>query len=445
MWSRNRLVGMLAIGMTLSLVAIGCGGRKDNSSSSGTGGSGTTTQNGAGAFTIDTTQCGSYNATQGITDTSIKLGSSFPQSGLYQAYANISKGYLAYFDYINAQGGINGRKIEVVTKDDAYDPAKTVQNVQELTQSDQVFALFNIVGTPNNEAIRDTLADQCIPNLYVATGSPEWGQTQDYPWVIGSIPSYATEGAAFADWLKANKPNAKVAILGQNDDVGKSYEEAFRGAIEGTGISVVASESYNPSDPDVKSQITTLSQSGADTALVAASALKCAQALNAIQETGWQPTSYISGTCTSKTVVGLANPGANNGVLSSIYLKDPVDPEWASDQGVQQLQQLGPQYGLTAEDLTDGIVSYGWSMGQLMVETLKRSPQLTRQSVMETAYSLQNISLPLLLPGITVNTNGTTDPFPIEQLQIGQYNGQFWQLQGNVISFEGQTNQFVGG
>ncbi len=204
---------------------------------------------------------------------------------------------------------------------------------------------------------------------------------------------------------------------------------------------MVDTESYNPSDPDVKSQITTLSQSGADTALLAASALKCAQALNAIQETGWQPTSYISGTCTSKTVVGLANPGANNGVLSSIYLKDPVDPEWANDQAVQQLKQLGPQYGLSDSDLTDGIVSYGWSMGQLMVETLKRSPELTRQSVMETAYSLQNVDLPLLLPGITVNTNGTTDPFPIEQLQIGQYNGQYWQLQGNVISFEGQDER----
>jgi branched-chain amino acid transport system substrate-binding protein len=445
MSTRNRVVGVLAIGLTLSLIGLGCGGRNDNNSSSSGTGSGTTTQNGAGTFSIDTAQCGSYNATQGITDSTIKLGSSFPQSGLYQAYANISKGYLAYFNYINDQGGVNGRKIEVVTKDDGYDPAKTVQNVQELTQSDQVFALFNIVGTPNNEAIRDTLADQCIPDLFVATGSPEWGQTEDYPWVIGSIPSYATEGAAFADWLKANKPNAKVAILGQNDDVGKGYEDAFRGAIEGTDISVVDSETYNPSDPDVKSQITTLSQSGADTILIAAAALKCAQALNAIQETGWQPTSYISGTCTSKTVVGLANPGANNGVLSSIYLKDPVDPEWASDQGVQQLQQIGAQYGLTESDLTDGIVSYGWSMGQLMVETLKKSPELTRQSVMETAYSLQNVELPLLLPGITVNTNGATDPFPIEQLQIGQYNGQYWQLQGNVISFEGQTNDFVGG
>jgi branched-chain amino acid transport system substrate-binding protein len=440
----KRFMGALAVGLVLSLAAVACGGRDDDTSSSG-GGSGTTSASGGGAFTIDTDNCGTYNATQGVTDDSIKLGSSFAQSGLYSAYAEISKGYLAYFDYINAtQNGVNGRKIEVITKDDQYDPNKTRQNVQELTQSDQVFGLFNVVGTPNNLAIRDDLATACIPNLFVASGSVLWGETEDYPWLIGSIPSYATESAIFADYLKANKPQAKVAILGQNDDVGSGYADAFRGAIEGTDISVVAEEKYSPTDPDVKSQITTLAASGADTILLAAAALKCAQALNAIQEQNWDVTTYMSGTCTSKTVIGLANPGAADGVISSIYLKDPADPEWDSDPAMQEFQTLGAQYGLGPDELENGIVGYGWTMGALLVETLKQSGEITRQSVMQTAYSLSNLQVGLLLPGATVNTNGAEDPFPIEQMQIGIYNGQFWDLQGDLVSFEGKTAEFVG-
>ncbi len=334
--------------------------------------------------------------------------------------------------------------IEVVTKDDQYDPNKTKQNIDELLQSDRVFALFNVVGTPNNLAIRDDLSSQCVPDLFVGSGSVLWGQTAEYPWLIGSIPSYATESAVWAEWLKANKPNAKVAILGQNDDVGAGYTDALRSAIEGTDISIVAEGTYNPADPDVKSQVTTLAASGADTFLVAASALKCTQAINAAQEAGWKPTTYLSGTCTPKTIVGLANAGAADGVYSTISLKDPVDPRWASDEGMQQFKELGKEHGLSDAELNDSIVAYGWAIGQLLVETFLRSPELTRRSVMETAYSLQNLGGPLLLPGITLNTNGTTDPFPIEQLQIGQYNGQYWQLQGDVISLEGKTSDYIG-
>lgn len=442
--TRNRLTGLVAIGLTLSLAAVGCAGRNDRSST-GAATTGLSSATGADTFTIDTSQCGSYNASQGIDDATIKLGSSFPQSGLYGAYAEISKGYLAYFDYINGQGGVRGKTIEVVTKDDQYDPSKTKQNAQELVLSDGVFALFNVVGTPNNLAIRDDLASQCVPDLFAASGSVLWGQTADYPWLIGSIPSYATESAVWAQWLKTNKPNAEVAILGQNDDVGAGYADAFRRAISGTDISVVAEQTYNPADPDVKSQVTTLAASGADTFLVAAAALKCPQALNAAQEAGWKPTTYISGTCTPRTIIGLANSGAADGVFSTISLKDPVDPEWASDEGMQQFKELGKEHGLTDADLTDSIVAYGWAIGQLLVETLMRSPELTRQSVMETAYSLRDLGGPLLLPGITINTNGTTDPFPIEQLQIGQYNGRYWQLQGAVISLEGKTGEYIGG
>jgi branched-chain amino acid transport system substrate-binding protein len=437
-------IGMLAIGLVLALTAVACGGRDDDSSSGG-GGANTTADGGGSGFTIDTSNCSGYEATQGVTDTAIKFGSSFPQSGTYSAFAKISVGYEAYFDYINdAQGGVNGRQIEMITMDDNYETARTQSNTNQLVQSDGVFSMYNVVGTPNNLAIRDDLGDQCIPNLYAGTGSQKWGETEAYPWMIGSIPAYPTEAAIFADYLKANKPDATVAILKQNDDFGEGYVEGFKAATEGTNITIVDEQTYNPTDPDVKTQINTLAASGADTALLATTALKCIQAINAMAESQWDPTVYVSATCTSKTIMGNVQAGAGDGFLSAIYLMDPADPQWDSNSAMQEFQTLGAQYGISAEDLDNGIVGYGWTMGALLVETLKQTGEITRQSVMQTAYSLDNLELGLLLPGITINTNGEEDPFPIEQMQIGQYNGQYWELQGDIVSFEGKTGEYVG-
>jgi branched-chain amino acid transport system substrate-binding protein len=438
----TRWKAALAVVIAGSLVAAACGGRDDDSSDGGEGGTATTGAGGESAFSIDTANCSSYEPTQGIDDTTIKIGSSFPQSGLFAAFAEISVGYQAYIDYVNENDGIDGKQIELILKNDEYDPNKTRTNTQELVEGEGVFAMFNVVGTPNNLAIRDDLADQCVPNLYLATGSQLWGETEEYPWLIGSIPSYATEAAIFADYLKAEKPQAKVAILAQNDDFGEGYVSAFRGAIEGTEIQIVDEQKYNPTDPDVKTQITTLAASGADTALLAATALKCPQALNAVKETTWEPLTYISATCTSSTVVGLAQD-ANVGVVSSIYLMDPQDPQWDTNEAMQEFQTLGERYGISPDDLSNGIVGYGWTMGELLVETLKSAPELTRQAVMEKAYGLSGLEVGLLLPGIVVNTNGAEDPFPIEQMQIGQYNGQFWELQGDITSFEGESLQYV--
>ena len=444
MRTRNRWLSVLAISLVLAVTAAACGGRDDDdSSTAGTSGGGGGDES---AFTIDTDDCTSYNPTQGVTDTAIKIGSSFPQSGLYSAFAKISVGYQAYFEYINdAEGGVGGRQIEFIAKNDEYLPDRTKANVNELVQSDGVFALFNVVGTPNNLAIRDDLGAQCIPDIYAATGSQLWGETDTYPWLIGSIPTYPTEAAIFADWLKANKPDAKIAILAQNDDFGEGYTAGLKAAIEGTDITIVAEQTYNPDDPDVKSQITTLSSTDADTVMLATTGAKCFQALNAVREVAWNPTIYISGTCTSSTIVGLAQPGANDGVLSSIYLMDPADPQWADNPAMQDFRSLGQQYGISAEDIENGIVGYGWTMGALLVETFKRTGELTRAGVMETAYSWDNLEVGLLLPGITINTDGAEDPFPIEQMQIGQYNGQYWELQGDIVSFEGQTKEYIGG
>lgn len=438
----KRWVTMASVAMVATLVAGACGSsRNDNAS----GGGSATTQAGTSGYTVSTDKCQSYNPTEGVTDSAITIASSFPQSGLYAPYAKISVGYQAYVKYANANGGVNGKQINLVLKDDQYQPDKTKTNVDQAVQQDKAFALFNIVGTSNNLAVADDLNDSCVPNLYAATGSPLMGQPAKYPWLIGSIPSYAVESALFANYLKANKPNAKVGFLRQADDFGDGYYTAFKKATEGTQITVVSDQKYNPGDADLSSQVTTLAASGADTAFLATTGLPCANALNAVKSSGWTPLEYISATCTSSTIIGLTQGGAADGVISGIYLKDPSDPEWANDQGMQQFQTLGAQYGVSPEDLQNGIVGYGWSMGQLLVDTLK-SGELTRQAVMTRAYNLQKEQLPLLLPGITVNTNGTQDPFPIEQMQIGKYgvNGKYWDLQGQVESFEGTSGKYTG-
>ncbi len=443
---------LAAVGLALAFVLTACGNTQTDNSSGGTSGGtkGSTPGGTAGAgtpaaFTISTDKCDNYQGTTGVSDTEIKIGSSFPQSGLYAPYAEISKGWKAYFDYINTEkGGVKGKKITVVDYDDAYDSGKTKENVQKLIETDKVFALFNIVGTPNNKAIRSDLNKACVPNLYAATGSQLWGETEKYPWVIGSIPSYATEAATFADYLKKNKPTAKVGLLSQNDDAGQGYVAAFKKAIEGTGITIVGEETYDAGNSDVTSQVTKLKNAGADTLLLATITTVCPGALKAVNDqSGWKPLMYLSATCTSNTIMGLAPKGSTDNLISSFYLKDPVDPKWKTDAGMVEFQTLGAKHGIDEKDLSNGLVGYGWAMGELLAKTLDKAPSLDRKAVMETAYSLQGLSPGLLLPGITVNTNGVADPFPIEQMQVGKYNGTYWVLEGDVISFEGKSKQFV--
>ncbi|MCX7619370.1 MAG: ABC transporter substrate-binding protein, partial [Acidimicrobiales bacterium] len=411
----------------------GAGGTGNNDGSKGTAASGT--------FTISTSDC-DYQPTVGITDSEIKIGSSFPQAGLYSAFAEISKGWKAYFDYVNDQGGINGKKITIVTKNDDYESAKTKTNAQELIDKDKVFALFNLVGTPNNLGIRSDMNEACVPNLFAATGSQLLGNPEKYPWTIGSIPSYATEAATFAEYLKKNKPNAKVGILRQNDDFGEGYADAFKKAIEGSNVTLVGEETYQPGETNVTSQITKLNSAGADALLLAVTTLTCPNAMTAVKGIqGWDPLTYVSATCASKVLIGAAGDAAI-GVLTSVYLKDPLNPKWADDAGVKEYKEIGSKYGLTDKDFENGVVEYGWVAGQMLVETLKKATALDRKSVMERAYTL-DMSSPQLLPGVAVKTDGVADPYPIESLQIGKWQGQYFELQGEVIDYEGKTNQFV--
>ena len=445
--TRTRWGHWLALTIALVLMAAACsgGGRDDSSGDSGS--SDTTAAGGdAGPLTIDTANC-TGSPTQGITDTSIKFGTSVPQSGLFAAFSKIAEGYNAYFDYLNSEeGGVNGREISVEVTDDGYESGQTVSNVQQLVQQDQVTGLFNIVGTPNNLAVRDTLNQDCVPQLYAATGAALFGNPNEYPFTIGSLPTYATEMGVFVDYLKENQPDATVAILFQNDDFGQEYVDSFESLIEGTDITVVTKESYEPSDSDVDSQITSIANSGADTVLLGATALKCPQALDALQgQSGFDPeTVWLSQTCTSSTVIGLSSPGAADGVLSAIYLKDPADPQWDDDPAMQEFQTQGQAHGLSAEQVEDGVVGIGWTFGELLAQTVAAAGDSpTRESLMQAAYSLDGLEVGLLLPGVTFTTDGATDPFPIETLQVAQYNGDYFDFVGDPIDLEGQSGQFT--
>ena len=430
-----RLLALLAI---VALLAAACGGGRDDDGDGGGEGADGETE---GAGVIDASDC--EDVSTGVTDESIKIGSSFPQSGTFAAFAEISKGYRAYFDYVNAEeDGVDGRQIELIAEDDAYDPGRTATNATELVEQEGVLGLFNVIGTPNNLAIWDDLGEQCVPNLFVGTGSPEWGDEEGHPWTIGSFPAYTTETLIYADYVKENFPEARVGILSQNDDFGEPYRDTFKDAVEGTDIEIVGEETYESSNTDVSSQITSLAAEDPDVLLLATTALACPSALNAVNDANVDAQVFISGTCTSPTLVGLAEEGAAEGIISTTNLKDPRDPQWEDDEAMQLFLEKGAEYGDDI-DLENSITAYGWTMGAVLVETLRlaaESGDLNRLSVMETARTLDLTDVGLLLPGLPFAT-GEGDPFPAETLQPMQYSEDlgYYEFLGDPISFEGET------
>jgi branched-chain amino acid transport system substrate-binding protein len=444
--SRSRaLMALLAV---LALVAAACGGARNDSASDSNDDSGSSSSADAGdeaAAFLHVDDCGG-DPTQGVTDDTIKIGSSFPQSGTYAAFAEISTGYQAYFDYVNEElGGIDGRQIELVTLDDAYEPGRTATNAQRLVQEEGVFALFNVIGTSNNTAIWDDLEDQCVPNLFAGTGSPLWGDP-DHAWTIGSFPSYSLEAVMYAQYLKDNQPDATVALLTQNDDFGQSYVDTFKAEIEGTDITVVGEETYDFTNPDTTSQVTSLASTDADAVVLGTTALACPNALNAVNSSNWDPTIFISGTCTSPTLVGLAEPGAAEGIISVTAFKDPRDPQWEGDEAMALYRDKGLQYGGPDLDIDNTIVAYGWTMGALLVDTLTNAAELTRPAVMEQALNIDNLITGLSLPTSAFNTSiEDGDKFPEEVLQLMQYSEDlgYYEFLGEPQDFEGRTAELT--
>jgi branched-chain amino acid transport system substrate-binding protein len=367
----------------------------------------------------------------GISKDEIKLGGSYPFSGPASAYKAIADGAKAQFSFVNDNGGVDGRKIKFVTLDDGYEPPRAVQNARRLIEQEKVFALFNTLGTPNNLAIWDYVNEQKVPHVFVATGASDWGEdTKKHPYTTGWQPDYVTEAQTYADYLKKEKPNAKVAVLYQNDGFGKDLLGGFEEAIKGSGIRVVAKESYEVTDPTIATQMRELAGSGADTFLNITTPKFSAQAIVAVARSDWKPLHILNNVGASKTLV-LEPAGLENakGIVSTAYFKDPEDPRWDQDRAMNEYQTALRKYAPRANP-NDPFNLYGWAVAQTMVEALKNMDEPTRESLMDSVRSL-NLNLPIMLPGVQIKTSAD-DGYPIEAMQIQRFNGDRWVATGQL-------------
>jgi ABC-type branched-subunit amino acid transport system substrate-binding protein len=371
----------------------------------------------------------------GATDTEIKVGNIMPYSGPASAYGVIGRTEAAYFKMINDAGGINGRKINFISYDDAYSPPKTVEQARKLVESDEVLLIFNSLGTPTNSAIQKYMNSKKVPQLFVATGATKWNDPKNFPWTMGFQPSYQSETQIYAKYILKNKPDAKIAVLYQNDDYGKDY---LKGLTDGLGAKaasmIVAAESFETSEPTVDNHVVKLKSSGADVFIDIATPKFAAQAIKKAAEIEWKPLHFLNNVSASVGSVlkpaGYAN--AQN-IISAAYVKDASDPQWNDDPGMKEF------YGFLAKNFPEGdrldqstVVGYGIS--QALVQVLKQcGDNLTRENIMKQAANLKDFRTAVLLPGIKVNTSAT-DFAPISQLQLMKFQGERWELFGDVIS-----------
>lgn len=433
----------MALLFSAALLASACGDSDDTASTDAGGTPATDTGGGDGGET--TSEGGAVEGDQtGITDTEVLLGTSNALSGPASAYGVITGSLQACLEWVNSEGGVTmadgkQRTIRLIAYDDAYDPAKSVENVRRLIEEDNVFALWLTLGTPSNMAIYDYTNDQEVPNLFIGTGASAWGAgfIEDHPWTISWQPAYSTEAAIYATWLQENDPDAKVGILYQNDDFGKDYVNPFKQAIEGTDIQIVSEQTYEITDPTVDQQVTELANSGADVFLNISTPKFAAQAIQKKAELGWDATHLLTSVSASRGSV-LEPAGLENaeGIITAQYYKDPTDEQWADDPAMQEYRELVGQYGPEL-DADDVLILFGWAQCQSMIHLLESS-QPTREGVVEAVGNLQDVEVPLLLPGITLNT-GPEDGYPIEAMQLVQFDGTQYQEVGEVLSYEGET------
>ncbi|MGJ4998711.1 ABC transporter substrate-binding protein [Bradyrhizobium sp. HKCCYLS3077] len=371
----------------------------------------------------------------GATDTEIKIGNIMPYSGPASAYGVIGKTEEAYFKKINAEGGINGRKINFVTYDDAYSPPKAVEQVRKLVESDEVLFVFNPLGTPSNSAIQKYLNGKKIPQLFVATGATKWNDPKNFPWTMGWQPSYQSEGRIYAKYLLKEKPGAKIGVLFQNDDFGKDYLKGLKDGLGDKAASmVVMEESYETSEPSIDGHIVKLKASGADTFFSVTTPKFAAQAIKKLAEIDWHPTHLVVNVSASVgSVIKPAGFENSQGILSAAYAKDAADAQWDNDPGMKKFFDFLAQYAPDANKLDSSTV-YGYGAAQTLVKVLQMcGDDLTRANVMKQAASLKDFAPDTLLPGVKINTSAT-DFAPIEQLQMMRFKGEKWELFGEAIS-----------
>jgi branched-chain amino acid transport system substrate-binding protein len=372
----------------------------------------------------------------GASDVEITIGNIMPYSGPFSAYGVMGKAEGAYFEKINAEGGVNGRKIKFISYDDASSPPKTVEQARRLVESDEVLLVFSSLGTASNSAIQKYLNGKKVPQLFVASGAVKWGDPKRFPWTMGWRPSYQTEGRVYAKYILENKPDGKIAILYQNDDFGKDMLKGVKDGLGDKGSMIVGIESYESTEPTIDGRIVSLKSSGADVLLTLTSPKFEAQALKKAKELGWKPLHMLSST--SSSIGGVIKPAgydASQGVMTVAFLKDVTDPEWKDDAGVKEFDAFLQKW-YPGADRTDGNVAYGMMVAETLVQVLKMcGDNLTRENVMKQAASLKDFDLGLLLPGIKINTSAG-DFFPIEQEQLTRFKGESWERFGPVISGE---------
>ena len=372
----------------------------------------------------------------GASDTEIKIGNIVPYSGPASAYGVVGKAMGAVFKKVNDEGGINGRKINFISYDDAYSPPKAVEQARRLIESDEVLLLFGTLGTASNSAIQKYLNAKKVPQLFVATGATKWNEPKSFPWTMGWLPSYQSESHIYAKYLIREKPVGKIAVLYQNDDMGKDYLKGLKDGFGNAASRIVAEESYEVSEPTIESHIVRMKSSSPDVVILFTTPKFGAQAIKKLGEMDWKPTTIISNVSASTASV-MRPAGIDNaqGVISAAYAKDVGDPQWADDPGIGAFKQLLAKY-LPEANPVDSSALTGYNMAQTMVEVLKRcGDDLTRANIMKQAASLKAFAQDGLLPGVTLTT--AADDFqPIEQLQLMQFKGERWQLFGDVMSGE---------
>jgi len=370
----------------------------------------------------------------GVTATEIKIGNTNPYSGPASAYGTIGKAIGAYFKKVNDEGGINGRKINYISYDDQYTPPKTVEMVRKLVEQDQVALLFQTLGTPPNSAIHKYMNEKKVPHLFVATGATKWNDPKNFPWTMGYQPNYQTEGRIYAAYILKNVPDAKVGILYQNDDYGKDYLKGFEDGLgDAAKKLIVMKQSYEVTDPTIDSQIVNLKNSGANVFFNITIPKFAVQAIKKSSDIGWKPLHFLNNVSSSLgTVLKPAGLDASKGLITALYMKEITDPQWKNDKGFQDWVTWMKKY-YPEGALDDQSNAFGYNVAILMVQVLKQcGSDLSRENIMKQAANVKNFELPLLLPGIKVNTS-PTDYAPIEQEQLAKFDGERWAIFGEMV------------
>lgn len=371
----------------------------------------------------------------GASDTEIKVGNMIPYSGPASAYGIIGKTHDAYFRMINDQGGVNGRKIKYISYDDAYSPPKAVEQARKLVESDEVLLIFNPLGTANNTAIRRYMNQKKVPQLFTATGATTFADPKGFPYTFGWQPNYQSEGRIYATYILSQHPNGKIAVLYQNDDYGKDY---LKGLTDGLGAKaatmLVSQATYEVADPTVDSQLVKFKASGADIFINITTPKFAAQSIRKLAEIGWKPTHFLNNVSASVGSV-LKPAGLENAkdIISANYYMDPLDAKWKDHPAIKEWSAFMEKY-YPDGDRTSGLTVYGYLTSQTLVHVLKQAgDNLTRDNIAKQAASMKDVTLPALLPGITLNTSAD-DFAPIEQMQLMKFNGESWELFGEVLS-----------